>query len=138
MIRLDQQYYRTSVYTVPDTARAIATVNLRGAPISALTETECMNLILYELDAGRGGWLITMNLDHLRRFEQEPAYALLVRRASFLIADGMPLVWASRLQGTPLPERIAGSNLIWSLTQAAAEQRRSILLLGGTSYAITR
>jgi len=94
--------------------------------------------ILNELDAGRGGWLITMNLDHLRRFDQDPAFASLVRRASLLIADGMPLVWASRLQGTPLPERISGSNLIWSLTQAAAERQRSIFLLGGTSYANAR
>jgi N-acetylglucosaminyldiphosphoundecaprenol N-acetyl-beta-D-mannosaminyltransferase len=43
----------------------------------------------------------------------------------------MPLVWASRLQGTPLPARVAGSDLISSLSAAAAGEGRSIFLLGG-------
>jgi N-acetylglucosaminyldiphosphoundecaprenol N-acetyl-beta-D-mannosaminyltransferase len=40
-------------------------------------------------------------------------------------------VWASRFQGTPLPERVAGSELLWSLAAAAATADRSIFLLGG-------
>src|SRR3712207_7874607 len=40
-------------------------------------------------------------------------------------------IWAGRLQGTPLPERVAGSNLITSLNAAAAANGRSIFLLGG-------
>src|SRR5262245_46886249 len=44
----------------------------------------------------------------------------------------MLTVFASRLQGTPLPERVAGSDLISSLSAAAARQGRSIYLLGGS------
>jgi N-acetylglucosaminyldiphosphoundecaprenol N-acetyl-beta-D-mannosaminyltransferase len=51
--------------------------------------------------------------------------------ARVVVADGMPLIWASRLRGTPLPARVAGSNLIWSLTAAAARSGASIFLLGG-------
>jgi len=47
-------------------------------------------------------------------------------------ADGMPLIWASSLLGNPLPERVTGSNLISSLTAAAAARGRSIFLLGGS------
>jgi N-acetylglucosaminyldiphosphoundecaprenol N-acetyl-beta-D-mannosaminyltransferase len=43
----------------------------------------------------------------------------------------MPLIWASRLQGTPLPERVSGSHIIWSIPRAAAERGRSVFLLGG-------
>ena len=50
----------------------------------------------------------------------------------------MPLVWASRLQRTPLPERVAGSDLIWSLSAAAAERGRSVFLLGGEPGAADR
>lgn len=135
MIELDQRRCGQGIQVVPRHLGALPTVDMRGALVSALTEAECVDLILDELDAGRGGWLITMNLDHLRRFEQSHAYASRVRRASLLIADGMPLVWASRLQGTPLPERITGSNLIWSLSRAAEQRRRSIFLVGGTPYA---
>ncbi len=40
-------------------------------------------------------------------------------------------MWASRLQGTPLPERVTGSNLISSLSAGAATRGRSVYLLGG-------
>jgi N-acetylglucosaminyldiphosphoundecaprenol N-acetyl-beta-D-mannosaminyltransferase len=43
----------------------------------------------------------------------------------------MPLIWASRLQGTPLPERVAGSSMITTLSAALDEAGRSIYLLGG-------
>jgi len=48
-----------------------------------------------------------------------------------IVADGMPLIWASRIQGTPLPERVAGSSLISTLSAAAGKQGRSVYLLGG-------
>ena len=82
--------------------------------------------------------VVTMNLDHLRRFLSEDGYAAHCRNARIMTADGMPLIWASRLQGTPLPERVTGSNLIWSLTAAAAQRHRSVFLLGGAAGAARR
>ncbi len=121
-----------SLPLAPNSLSQIATVELCGARLAVLTEAKCVQLILDELQQGRGGWLVTMNLDHLRRFAQGGEYAARARHASFMIADGMPLVWASRLQGTPLPERITGSNLIWSLSQGAEAQGHSVFLLGGS------
>jgi N-acetylglucosaminyldiphosphoundecaprenol N-acetyl-beta-D-mannosaminyltransferase len=48
-----------------------------------------------------------------------------------VVADGKPLIWASRIAGTPLPARVCGSDLIWSLSAAMAETGRSVYLLGG-------
>src|SRR5208337_4911103 len=70
-------------------------------------------------------------IDHLRIISESPDLRGLVNSASFRVADGMPLVWASRLQGTPLPERITGAGLILSLTAAAAKAGASVFLLGG-------
>jgi N-acetylglucosaminyldiphosphoundecaprenol N-acetyl-beta-D-mannosaminyltransferase len=84
-----------------------------------------------ELSEGRGGWIVTPNLDHLRRLVHDADYAELCEGATLRVADGMPLVWASRLQGTPLPERVAGSNLISSVSAAAAAAGHSVYLLGG-------
>ena len=47
----------------------------------------------------------------------------------------MPLVWASRIAGTPLPARVAGSDLIWSLSCEAGRRGASIFVLGGTREA---
>jgi N-acetylglucosaminyldiphosphoundecaprenol N-acetyl-beta-D-mannosaminyltransferase len=59
-------------------------------------------------------------------------------QADLRLADGMPLVWASRLQGRPLPERVAGSDLLFSLSAAAAERRLPVFFLGGAPGAVER
>jgi N-acetylglucosaminyldiphosphoundecaprenol N-acetyl-beta-D-mannosaminyltransferase len=51
--------------------------------------------------------------------------------AAFNVADGMPLVWASRWHKARLPERVAGSDLFPALAELAAEKRYRVFLLGG-------
>jgi N-acetylglucosaminyldiphosphoundecaprenol N-acetyl-beta-D-mannosaminyltransferase len=115
----------------PASGRQLPLVSIGSARLHAITETECIDVILLEIEAGRGGWVLTTNVDHLWWAAHDPSYAQLCANATLNVADGMPLLWASRLRGTPLPERVAGSNLIWSLSVAAALQSRSIFLLGG-------
>jgi N-acetylglucosaminyldiphosphoundecaprenol N-acetyl-beta-D-mannosaminyltransferase len=52
-------------------------------------------------------------------------------QAAFVLADGAPLVWGSRWRGSPLPERVAGSDLIFDLCRRAAFNGYRIFLLGG-------
>jgi N-acetylglucosaminyldiphosphoundecaprenol N-acetyl-beta-D-mannosaminyltransferase len=99
--------------------------------IHAVKETQVVEHILCELEQGRGGWVITPNVDHLARVRRDPEFRGFYAQARVVVADGMPLIWASRLQGTPLPERVAGSNLISSLSAGAGRQGRSVYLLGG-------
>src|SRR4051812_24805902 len=106
-------------------------VRLLGLELDAVTEAEAIAIILRGLDEGRGGFVVTPNLDHLRQLSRKDELTSLFRKPDLVVADGMPLVWASRLQGSPLPERVAGSELIWSLTAEAALRDRSVFLLGG-------
>jgi N-acetylglucosaminyldiphosphoundecaprenol N-acetyl-beta-D-mannosaminyltransferase len=106
-------------------------INLHGVDLHAVDEKTAIQHILDELEYGRGGSVVTPNLDHLRRVRDDLHFGALVAEADLVVADGMPLIWASRLQGTPLPGRVAGSDLIWSLSSAAAGRGRSIFLLGG-------
>jgi N-acetylglucosaminyldiphosphoundecaprenol N-acetyl-beta-D-mannosaminyltransferase len=111
--------------------RTIPTVCVGGMTLHALTEPGCVALVLGELAAGRGGWLKTTNVDDLWLAARDRAYGALCAGATLVVADGMPLVWASRLQGTPLPERVAGSNLLSSLSAAVAARGLPLFLLGG-------
>jgi N-acetylglucosaminyldiphosphoundecaprenol N-acetyl-beta-D-mannosaminyltransferase len=99
--------------------------------VDAETEASAVARVMEALDEGRGGLMVTVNLDHVRRCQTDARYRDLVARSELVVADGMPLVWKSRVQGTPLPERVAGSSLIWPLCRACADQRRSVYLLGG-------
>ena len=106
-------------------------VRLRAQRFHAVTEDRCVELMTGADASMSGGWVVTANLDHLRRMVRHRCYGELCSAATLVVADGMPLVWAARIQGTPLPERVAGSNLIWSLSAAAASRGKSVFLLGG-------
>ena len=82
-------------------------------------------------DQGAGGWVVTPNVDICRQVSRDGGLRRLVASASLVVPDGMPLVWASRLRRSPLPERVAGGSLIFSLTEAAAARGHPVYLLGG-------
>ncbi|MEM8737032.1 MAG: WecB/TagA/CpsF family glycosyltransferase [Planctomycetota bacterium] len=114
--------------TRPDTVRLGGE---KGVWFDRITEAAAAAYVMAALDAGRGGWVVTSNLDHLVRARRDPDFRRMTRDADLVVADGAPLVWASVLQGTPLPERVAGSSLVWTLAEAAATRGRSVYLLGG-------
>ena len=109
----------------------LPSVEIENVAFHAISARQCIDHILSEIDAGRGGTVVTPNLDHLRRYSRDLNFGALVAEADLVVADGMPIIWASRLQRTPLPERVAGSDLISTLSAAAAERNRSVFLLGG-------
>jgi len=109
----------------------VGTIDLEGLRLHPLDEEQCVAHVVDAISAGRGGWIVTPNLDHLRRLARDESFKNFYRRADLAVADGMPLVWACRLQNTPLPGRVAGSDLIWSLSRAAAQHGAGVFLLGG-------
>jgi N-acetylglucosaminyldiphosphoundecaprenol N-acetyl-beta-D-mannosaminyltransferase len=102
-----------------------------GMPLACATEGEVLEHIFASLARGEGGWLVTANLDFLRRHARDAAARALYAEADLAVADGMPLVWAARLQGDRMPERVAGSSLIWLIAERAAREGRSLYFLGG-------
>jgi N-acetylglucosaminyldiphosphoundecaprenol N-acetyl-beta-D-mannosaminyltransferase len=106
-------------------------VSLMGLDFDALTETEAVDTILGSLEKGQGGWVVTPNLEYLRAYQLADDIQREFDSADLVVPDGMPLLWASRLKNEPLPGRVAGSDLIWSLSGAAARRGASILFLGG-------
>lgn len=109
------------------------TVHLFTMPLARVDEAGCIERVMQALAARRGGWIVTANLDILRRHAFDRSFRELVRPASMFVADGMPLVWASALRGAPLPQRVAGSDLIRTLSARAAHHAYSVFLIGGDS-----
>jgi N-acetylglucosaminyldiphosphoundecaprenol N-acetyl-beta-D-mannosaminyltransferase len=97
----------------------------------AFTEREVIDFVSDSWAAGHGGSIITVNIDIARAAVRSSTLAELVSTGSLVVADGMPLVWAARAAGDELPERVAGSSLIYSLSEAAALQEKTVFLLGG-------
>lgn len=108
-----------------------AEVNLLGVRFDNLTEDEVVQRIIAGIAAGAGGSVVTPNVDIMRAVSRRADLHALVRSATLVVADGMPLLWAARLRAQPLVARVAGSSLIFSVSAAAARAGVSIFLLGG-------
>lgn len=90
-----------------------------------------LDAVFGALARGEGGLLLTANLDILRRYVRDADARSVYARATITVADGAPIVWASRVAGTPLPERVAGASLVPLFATRAAREGRSLFLLGG-------
>ncbi|WP_326825749.1 WecB/TagA/CpsF family glycosyltransferase [Streptosporangium sp. NBC_01756] len=106
-------------------------VRVAGLAIDPMTEGEVVDHVVDTLKRGDGGHLVTPNVDISWAASRDPEVRKIIEGADLVVADGMPLVWAAKLLGTPLPGRVAGADLIWSLTEAATFYRYPIYLLGG-------
>jgi len=118
--------------TRPDRGVPAPRIRVGGIGIDPVTEQEAVRRVLDALEAGRGGQIVTPNVDIVAAARRSRELRTIVEACDLVVADGAPLVWASRVAGTPLPERVAGSDLVWSLSAAAAERGLRIALLGGT------
>ncbi|MEV6489949.1 WecB/TagA/CpsF family glycosyltransferase [Actinoplanes sp. NPDC051633] len=113
------------------TIEAFDRVHLDGTGFDRITEGEVVAVVREAIAAGRGGRIVTPNIDILRQAQVNRRVRAYLDDADLIVADGMPLVWASRLSGTPLPERVAGSSLIRSLSEGLGRDGRSIFVIGG-------
>jgi N-acetylglucosaminyldiphosphoundecaprenol N-acetyl-beta-D-mannosaminyltransferase len=110
---------------------------LCGLPISRATMLQTLNGLLERMARGEGAWLLTLNTEMLSRFTREPDYLDLVAQADIITADGMPLVWASRLRGADqaIPERTTGVDLVDAFLRLP--QVPAYAIIGGVDPAVT-
>ena len=73
----------------------------------------------------------SLNAAKVVRARSDERLAEILRHADLLNADGQSIVWASRLLGDPLPERVAGIDLMFRLLEVAERDGLGVFLLGG-------
>jgi N-acetylglucosaminyldiphosphoundecaprenol N-acetyl-beta-D-mannosaminyltransferase len=107
------------------------TVRVGSVNVVPLSENELIHQVEHSWQRGIGGWIVTANVDIVRAAARDSALSALVAEADVVVADGMPVVWAARIAGKRVPERVTGASLVYSLTEAAARKGKSVYLLGG-------
>lgn len=112
-----------------------ARVRVAGAAFDLLTHDELIDNVVAAIKRDDGGTIVTPNVDICHQISKDVPSRGFLTSASFVVPDGMPLLWAARLAGRPLVERITGSDLIYSLSRAAAANAWAIYLIGGVSAA---
>lgn len=106
--------------------------NIGGVPVAVLTEYGFINELETMITSGKKGWLIfSLNAEGFCRFKENQYFRDSLLSADLVHADGMSIVWISKLYGEQLPEKLSTTDMIYPVADWAAKRRLSFFLLGG-------
>src|SRR5947209_16146105 len=106
------------------------TVGILGTPIDIRDSDAVLARLDQFIRERRFHQVATANTDFLINALEDPELRCILRNADLVIPDGMPLLWASRLMKSPLPERVTGADLVPQLAALAAVKGYRIFMLG--------
>jgi N-acetylglucosaminyldiphosphoundecaprenol N-acetyl-beta-D-mannosaminyltransferase len=113
-------------------------VEIMGCLIDNLSMEETLRKIEGFIRSGRAHQHVVVNVDKLVKASKDPGLRRIINECALINVDGMPVVWASRLIGKPLKERIAGVDLFESLIRRAAEKGWRVFFLGAREEIVRR
>jgi len=105
-------------------------ITMMGCRIDNLSMEETLVRIEEFIRSGQPHQHVVVNVDKLVKASRDPELRRIVNECALVNADGMPVVWASRLLGKPLKERVAGIDLFEALMRRAGEKGWRVFLLG--------
>ncbi len=105
---------------------------LFGIPIEALTMDQVLDHLEASIAARQRVLLGVVNAAKIVNMGRNPELDHAVRSADLILADGMSVVWAAKLLGRPLPERVAGIDLMYRLLERGQAKGHRVYCLGAT------
>ena len=127
---VDNERRRKNMDGVSD-PRAI--VSLFGIDFAVMNLEQAAEAIVLAAEKGTKGLVVTPNADHVVRYSRSQRFRSVVDGALMRFADGMPIVWVSRLLKVPLPERVTGADLLPAIVSLTATRGARTFFLGGHS-----
>ncbi|WP_322354197.1 WecB/TagA/CpsF family glycosyltransferase [Paratractidigestivibacter sp.] len=113
-------------------------VGVMGAPVDPWTMDQTVEATDALIKDGRFAHLIGVNADKLLQMRDDAEMDACVRRCEVVNADGASMVMAAKKLGTPLPERVAGIDLMWQLCALAEREGHRVYLLGAKAEVVTK
>jgi N-acetylglucosaminyldiphosphoundecaprenol N-acetyl-beta-D-mannosaminyltransferase len=107
-------------------------IAMLGVPFDNVSVADTVAAIEKMVASRRPHYLVTANVDFLVQAQTDVELHRILLDAHLVVCDGTPLLWASRLLGNPLPERVAGADLVPLLIRVAEQRKYRLFFLGAT------
>ena len=123
----------------PDAIKRPWRIEVLGVPVDGITNQQWIELIgswIREATATRH--ICTVNPEFIMIARRDPIFFQILERADLCVPDGVGLLWASRLLGSPIPERVTGSDGVPLIARHAAEKGWRIFFLGASEGVAAR
>ena len=105
-------------------------IKFMNTEIDNLTMKEALNRIDELIQENHNAYVVTPNVDHIVQLERGGPLNEVYKNADLILTDGKPLIWISRWYGTPIKEKISGSDLFPQLCQLASKKNYRMYFLG--------
>lgn len=108
----------------------MAKMKFMNIKIDNITMNEAVDAIEDLVQQNKNAYVVTPNVDHIIQIERGGALGEVYKYAALVLTDGKPLLWISKWYGTPIKEKISGSDLFPCLCKRAAEKDYTMFFLG--------
>lgn len=123
---------------LPKPRPAISTVTILGLPVSVITFERWLDFIAEWVSGEHARHVCTINPEMVMIARRDPIFRVILERADLTVPDGVGLLWAARRLGTPLPERVTGSDGVPLIAQRAARDGWRLFFLGAAEGVAAR
>lgn len=105
-------------------------IKFMNTEIDNLTMQETLKVIEELIQKNKNAYVVTPNVDHIVQLETNKELQAVYENASLILTDGKPLMWIAKWYGTPIKEKISGSDLFPLLCKMSAEKGYKMFFLG--------
>ncbi|KQW88410.1 UDP-N-acetyl-D-mannosamine transferase [Massilia sp. Root418] len=112
-------------------------ISMMGCQVDNLTMEETLQTIDGFIQSGKPHQHVVVNVDKLVKAAHDAELRRIINECALINVDGMPVVWASRLLGKPLKERVAGVDLFEALMQRSSKTGWRVFLLGAREEVVS-
>ena len=112
--------------------------DVMGVGVDALTMDQTIDRLREMIATGKGQNHLSVNAAKLVAAIEDPTKLEEFNQGTLVSADGQAVVWAARLLGRPLPQRVAGIDVMNRLVDLSAQEGQRIFLLGAREDVVGR
>ena len=113
-------------------------IRFMNTEIDNYTMDEAVDAIDRLIQKDKNGYVVTPNIDHIVKLETDTVLQQVYANADIILTDGKPMIWMSRWYGTPIKEKVSGSDLFPRLCELAAAKEYRVFLLGAAEGVAAR
>ena len=101
-----------------------------GCPVDAIAIDSVVAEMRRALQVGYTIQIVPCNVDFVMKVRRSPEFATVLQNADLVVPDGVPVVWAASLLGTPLCGRVSGTDLVWRCAELSEFENVGVAMIG--------
>lgn len=107
-------------------------IDILGIPVDNVTYEDALMRMEEFISDGQPHQVVTVNPEFIMTARDDPGFAGILKESHLALPDGHGLLWAARILGTPLKQRVTGVDTIIRMAAVAARKGYRIYFLGAT------